>query len=53
MMMACGVVLPFGGIFFGASAIWRGSMAEQFSSTSSAMASLGGVAQWRLALDLA
>jgi hypothetical protein len=41
--VACGVVLPFGGIVFGANANWRGSEAERFSSTSLTMVSLSGV----------
>ena len=47
-MAACGVVLPHGGIVFGADAGWRGSVAERFASSSSTTASIGGMAQWIL-----
>jgi hypothetical protein len=45
MMVACGVILPSGGIVFGADANKSGSRAEWFSSTLSMAMSLGGVGQ--------
>ena len=47
-MAACGVVVPHGGIVFGADAGWRGSEAERFASSSSTTVSIGGMAQWIL-----